>query len=121
MLKKRSDIQSKKIVSQNGTIQVFEYGKIDEGLDLAVALIKGEYPGGGKWAKNTKVETMTYYVISGEGVFEFENGEKLDLKSKDCIFIKKGQGYRIKSHEGKKLEVLMASNPCWDAEQYLIY
>ncbi len=119
MIKKRKNIDPKRFTSKTGSTQVFEYGKINQDLDIAIAIIKGEYPGEKKWDKNIEVETMSYYVILGEG--KFEDGEKFNIKPSDCVFIKKDRGYRIEANKGEKIEALMASNPGWSADQYLIY
>lgn len=118
---KRGEI--KPFVSEygGGRMEVREYGGLSGGMDIGVAEIRGEYPGGGKWARNREVDTMTYFVLFGAGRVEFDGGATYDLTTSDCLFIPRGQGYRVTVAKGEVLEVLMASNPAWRVDQYEVY
>lgn len=104
----------------DGEVNVFEYGGLDSGMDVAVAIIKGNYPGEGKFTLNTEVETMTYYVISGKCIMRYEDGSELALSPGDCVFIKKDQAYQVVVEPGLQVEVLMASNPAWTPDQVIV-
>ncbi len=109
------------IKSKDGEATVFEYGTIDPGLDLGIAKIVGKYPGEDMFARNREVLTMTYFVISGNGIFRFEDGEEHEIKKGDCVFIGRGRGYQLEVSDESEMEVLMASNPVWTPDQYEIY
>lgn len=69
---------------------------------------------------NTKVETMTYFVLSGSAVFHFKGEDSYKTEEGDCVFIGRNKKYRVEIPEGKTLTVLMASNPAWNPDQYII-
>ncbi len=120
MYKSKRSIKSQSISSNDGAVKVWEYGGIDEGLDIAVAEIEGNYPGEGKWSKNTKTKTMTYYVLEGEATFRFKGGGEFFIKKGDCVFISRDRFYQVEVVQGEKVKVLMASNPAWSPEQYVV-
>ena len=106
---------------QTDMVSVFEYGGLDNQMDLGVAEIRGIYPAEGKWSRNLGVETMTYFVVSGSGRFCFDGETPFEIKVDDCVFIAKNRGYQVVVPEGVILKVIMASNPRWSPEQYEVY
>ena len=121
MLVKHKDLKPFDISNSSGITTVLEYGKLNDSLDIGISSIFGEYPGENQYSTNTLVECMTYFVLEGEGIFEFENEEPFKISKGDCIYIGKNKGYRAKSIGDKPLKVLMASSPAWTIEQYKVY
>jgi mannose-6-phosphate isomerase-like protein (cupin superfamily) len=121
MIVKGNDIKTSKMEHDDGEVEVKEYGGVNGGMDIAVSKLSGNYSGEGKWSKNTGVEAMIYFVLTGKGVIRFENGEEVELEKEDCVFINKNRGYKVEVSDGEVLEVLMASNPAWSLEQYEVY
>jgi mannose-6-phosphate isomerase-like protein (cupin superfamily) len=117
MLVRKDTIRPLEHKTADGIVVVHEYGGLNEGMDLGVALISGNYPGEGRYTRNTKVETMTFFVLSGRCIFTFKDDEPFDISEGDCVFIGKNVLYKVEVAEGDHVEVLMASNPSWSPDQ----
>ncbi len=121
MYKAKSEIKPFVNEYEDGSVKIYEYGGLNESMDIGVAEMTGKYPGGNKFAKNTKVECETYFVLGGYGKVIFEDGEEQEIKEGDCLFIAKNRGYQAIVEKGVVLKVLMASNPAWSPNQYQVY
>lgn len=121
MLVKNKDLKPFDITNSSGTTTVLEYGKLNDSLDIGISSILGEYPGENQFAINNTVECMTYFVLEGNGIFEFDNEQPFEVSKGDCVYIGKNKGYRAKSIGDKPLKVLMASSPAWTPEQHSTY
>jgi len=79
-----------------------------------LAKINGRYPEVGQ-AMNLKCD-MVYYCLAGQGTVALA-GRKKKIKPGQALLVGKNKKYYV---IGKKLAVLIISNPIWDKRQYRI-
>ena len=90
-----------------------EYTFCDNDIDVATAIINGEYPKSG-YCVNTKVKEIIY-VVSGNGKLVKEN-EEISFSAGDAILIEKGEKYRWNAN----CKIVMCCSPAWTAAQHII-
>jgi len=92
------------------TTQEFKFK--NKNLNFALARINGRYPEVGQ-ALNLKCD-MVYYCLAGQGTVSL-TGRKKKIKPGQALLVGKNKKYYV---IGKKLAVLIISNPVWDKRQY---
>jgi len=108
-------IKSNNVV-ENPNVKIYEYPELGENLGSAYAIINGEYPGNGKWARNRKCD-MWYLCCSGKGTVEFKDGRTFPLEKRIIIYIPKDTWYRV---YGEELKIWVLTQPPWNKDQYEI-
>ena len=105
------------------TSRAHEYPIGDGDIDCAFVHVDGEYPGGGKFARNT-ISKEVLFVVKGGGAVELKNG-KNDVEESakahkfgqfDVIFIDAGEIYRITT-DAEGASFAISCTPPWSPDQ----
>ena len=106
--------QSKSYTNAVSLSESREYQMGDKDIDCALVQIKGKYPGGNKFATNTKSKELLF-VIEGEGAIEIKNREARKFGKHDVILIEAGEVYRFDA----RASFCVVCTPPWSPEQHL--
>jgi mannose-6-phosphate isomerase-like protein (cupin superfamily) len=92
--------------------KVWEYQSDSDDYSVATSLVNGRHPMKG-YCCNT-INEQAYFVISGKGKVELDNGQINEIKSGDYFHFNKNQYYSV---YGENLEVVIFNTPPWEANQ----